>query len=98
MDATIVDLRYRMKDVLRAIDRGETVNVLYRGKQKAVLTPVTDDLRIKGAKVSEQPFFGLWRDRNDMADPVAYVRQLRRPRRPAADAAARRRKPGRSGQ
>jgi len=35
MNATIVDLRYRMKDVLRAIDRGETVTVLYRGKVKA---------------------------------------------------------------
>ena len=32
MDASIVHLRYRMKDVLRAIDRGETVTVLYRGK------------------------------------------------------------------
>jgi antitoxin (DNA-binding transcriptional repressor) of toxin-antitoxin stability system len=98
MDATIVDLRYRMKDVLRAIDRGETVNVLYRGKKKAVLTPVTDEPRLKGAKVSEQPFFGLWRDRDDMADPVVYVRELRRPRPLVADAATRRRKPGRSRQ
>ena len=29
MKASIVDLRYRMKDVLRAIDRGETVTVTY---------------------------------------------------------------------
>jgi antitoxin (DNA-binding transcriptional repressor) of toxin-antitoxin stability system len=98
MDATIVDLRYRMKDVLRAIDRGETVNVLYRGKKKAVLTPVTDERRLKGAKVSEQPFFGLWRDREDMTDPVAYVRELRRPRRLVVDGNTRRRNPGRSGQ
>ena len=35
MKATIVDLRYRMKDVLRAIDRGEIVTVLYCGKEKA---------------------------------------------------------------
>ena len=41
MNATIVDLRYRMKDVLRAIDRGETVMVLYRGKVTAALTPVS---------------------------------------------------------
>lgn len=40
MNATIVDLRYRMKEVLRAIDRGETVTVLYRGKEKARLMPV----------------------------------------------------------
>ena len=40
MKATIVDLRYRMKDVLRAIDRGEAVTVLYRGKEKAKLMPI----------------------------------------------------------
>jgi antitoxin (DNA-binding transcriptional repressor) of toxin-antitoxin stability system len=41
MNATIVDLRYNMKHVLRAIDRGETVTVLYRGKARARLTPIT---------------------------------------------------------
>ena len=40
MNASIVDLRYNMKDVLRAIDRGETVTVLYRGKAKAKLMPM----------------------------------------------------------
>ena len=40
MNATIVDLRYNMKHVLRAIDRGETVTVLYRGKERAKLTPI----------------------------------------------------------
>ena len=40
MKASVVDLRYRMKDVLAAIDRGETVTVLYRGKEKARLTPI----------------------------------------------------------
>ncbi len=29
-----------MKYVLRALDRGETVTVLYRGKEKAKLVPV----------------------------------------------------------
>jgi hypothetical protein len=38
MKSSVVDLRYRMKDVLKAIDRGETVSVLYRGKEKARLT------------------------------------------------------------
>jgi prevent-host-death family protein len=39
MYTSIVDLRYRMKDVLRAIDRGETVTVTYRGREKARLVP-----------------------------------------------------------
>jgi antitoxin (DNA-binding transcriptional repressor) of toxin-antitoxin stability system len=83
MDATIVDLRYRMKDVLRAIDCGETVTVLYRGKAKATLIPVSPSLGTsdKGRpKTADQPLFGLWKDRTDLTDPAAYLRNLRQPR------------------
>ena|SRR5579872_1628949 len=80
MEASIVDLRYRMKDVLRAIDRGETVTVLYRGKEKARMVPSNAAAGRTPAKVNDQPFVGMWKDRADMADPVAYVRKLRQPR------------------
>lgn len=39
MRASVVDLRYRMKDVLRALDRNEEVTVTYRGKVKGVIVP-----------------------------------------------------------
>lgn len=78
MEATILDLRYRMKDVLRAIDRGESVTVLYRGKKKARLVPVVEHR--KPAKASAHPACGIWADRDEMADPAAYVRKIRRPR------------------
>ena len=83
MKATIVDLRYKMKDVLRAIDRGETVTVLYRGKEKARLTPITplSGASDKGAqKTRDQPLFGLWSDRGDLSDPATYLRILRKNR------------------
>jgi len=83
MNATIVDLRYRMKDVLRAIDRGETVTVLYRGKPKAALTPIAPPVAASdtGAPgTADQPLFGLWKDRDDLKDPAAWVRDLRQPR------------------
>jgi antitoxin (DNA-binding transcriptional repressor) of toxin-antitoxin stability system len=83
MNATIVDLRYRMKDVLRAIDRGETVTVLYRGKAKASLMPISppSGASAKGSpKTTEQPFFGLWSDRDDLTDPASWVRRVREPR------------------
>jgi hypothetical protein len=35
MDATVLDLRYRMADVLKALDRREEVRVLYHGKVTA---------------------------------------------------------------
>lgn len=80
MKATIVDLRYRMKDVLGALDRGETVTVSYRGKAKAKLVPIAEPEDEPRIQVRELPFFGMWKDRKDMADPVAYVRKIRRPR------------------
>jgi antitoxin (DNA-binding transcriptional repressor) of toxin-antitoxin stability system len=82
MNATIVDLRYRMKEVLRAIDRGETVTVLYRGKEKARLMPVLASSAAGAGtpSIRNQPIFGLWKDREDLADPAAWVRNLRQPR------------------
>ena len=32
MKASIVDLRYQMKDVLKSLDRGESVTIFYHGK------------------------------------------------------------------
>jgi len=85
MKATIVDLRYRMKDVLRAIDRGETVTVLYRGKEKAKLTPIGPASDGPRAKTKDQPLFGIWKDREDLANPTSYVRNLRRPRHSSSE-------------
>ncbi len=56
MNATVVDLRYRMNDVLKALDRKENVNVLYRGAVKGILYPVGEPL---GGHVAEHPFFGV---------------------------------------
>lgn len=39
MRTSIFDLRYRTKDVLKAVERGETVAVLYRGKERARIVP-----------------------------------------------------------
>jgi antitoxin (DNA-binding transcriptional repressor) of toxin-antitoxin stability system len=78
MKATIVDLRYRMKDVLRAIDRGEKVTVLYRGKERAEIFPVQP--KEESASLRDQPFFGMWAQREDMEDPVAFVRAIRKNR------------------
>lgn len=91
MDATIVDLRYRMKEVLRAIDRGETVTVLHRGKARARLEPVVPSSDTDMPSTKDQPLFGLWKDRDEMADPVSWVRSLRRPRPAPAQTGGRKR-------
>ena len=55
MEATVVDLRYRMNDVLKALDRSESVSVLYRGKVKGVIQPVA---RASTARLRDHAFFG----------------------------------------
>jgi antitoxin (DNA-binding transcriptional repressor) of toxin-antitoxin stability system len=79
MEASILDLRRRMADVLRALDRNESVNILYRGRQRAILIPAgsADGPR---RPVSSLPAFGMWKDHDALRDVAAHVRELRRSR------------------
>lgn len=77
MKASILDLRRRMKDVLLALDRNESVTIYYRGKEKAVLYP---SRQRTGKSVKDHEAFGMWRDREYTADVDAFVRNLRRGR------------------
>jgi len=56
MKATVVDLRYKMNDILKALGRNEKVTVLYRGKVKGVLVPVAQK---KDMSMTDHPFFGM---------------------------------------
>ena len=53
MVANIVDLRYKMKDVLKALNRKERVEIVYRGKPKGVIIPV-NEASLKSVK--DHPF------------------------------------------
>lgn len=59
MKASVVDLRYKMNDVLKALDRNEEVTVLYRGKVKGILIPSGKKLHMK---ITDHPFFGMSAD------------------------------------
>jgi antitoxin (DNA-binding transcriptional repressor) of toxin-antitoxin stability system len=50
MKASVADLRYRMKDLLRVIDRGETIPVFDRGKQIATLMPLDEQVKPKAKR------------------------------------------------
>jgi hypothetical protein len=60
---------------------------VYRGEEKATLVPVNGASNQQPVKTKEKtkssrddPFFGMWKDREDMKDPVAWVRKIRRSR------------------
>ncbi len=67
MKASIVDLRYKMSDILRALARNEKVTILYHGKIKGIISPPPLNA---GAKVRDHPIFGSLR--ND-ARPVDEI-------------------------
>ena len=69
MNATIVDLRYRMKDVLRALERIEEVSILYHGKG-VISAPVTQ----QGGKVSEHPFYNMHQEAESVDEQMEGLR------------------------
>ena len=78
MKATLVDLRRNARQIVEAIERNETVTLTKRGKEIAQIIPTKEEP--KKVSFMDSPAFGMWKDREDMADPVAYVRKIRQPR------------------
>jgi len=56
MKASIVDLRYKTSHILEALDRNESVTILYHGKAKGIIKPTKKKIM---SKVKEHPFFGM---------------------------------------
>jgi antitoxin (DNA-binding transcriptional repressor) of toxin-antitoxin stability system len=67
-----------MSDILRALDHGESVTLLYRGKEKALLIPWNANGGRK--RLGGHPAVGIWADRDDLKDVRAFVRRLRKGR------------------
>lgn len=77
MKATILDMRRNPKKILDAIERNEVVTLTRRGKSVARIEPLGGSQRPSAA---EHEAFGMWADRDDMANPSAYVREIRKGR------------------
>ena len=71
MEATVVDLRYHMNDVLKALERNESVRVLYRGRVKGILRPA---VRATFSKVREHTFFGSSTSRESVDKTMSRLR------------------------
>ena len=80
MELTAKDLRSKVGAALACVDRGETVTITYRGKPRARLVGVDPDQELPMAREERLPAFGMWHDRDDVADVEAYVRGLRKER------------------
>ncbi len=75
MQATILDLRYKMKNVLKALDKREKVKILYHGKVKGTIIPSQSKLNIK---IREHPFFGMKEKTTNSVNTI--LKELRKER------------------
>lgn len=77
MRASILDLRRNMREILKTLDRNESVTLTYHGNEKATIVPKKKAGRLDMRK---HPAFGIWANRKDIADVNLTVRQIRKGR------------------
>ena len=75
MKASIVDLRYKTAEILKALSRNESVTVLYHGKVKGVIQPAGGT---PASKVKDHPFFGMIKVTDETV--IEEMEKLRKPR------------------
>jgi hypothetical protein len=71
MKASVVDLRYRMNEILKAIDRNEEVTILYHGKVKGVIKPKSSGGH---RRISDHPFFNMYPSKKTVDDMMNDLR------------------------
>jgi prevent-host-death family protein len=76
MKATAKDLRFRSKELLDTVNRGEDVIITFRGKPCAKLIPYKEEKE----EVTKNELFGIWKDNDRVQDVDGYVRGLRKGR------------------
>lgn len=75
METNVVELRYKMKKVLQALDRREKVKLLYHGKMKGTIYPVS---QATSQKITSHPFFGMFKaDTRSVSDVMDDLRGSR---------------------
>ena len=75
MNASVLDLRYKMRNVLTALNRREKVRILYHGRVKGEIIPYKGKCTIK---TNQHPMFGMLKD--NKSNPSELVSRIRRSR------------------
>lgn len=77
MQASVVDLRYKTKDILACLRRKQKIRLTCRGKLEGVIVPAGQSTGTL-LPVKSHPAVGMWKDQKT---PVAEViAELRKPR------------------
>lgn len=65
------ELRTHTQELFDCLERGETVTLTYRGKDKGIISGIRES---RQSEYNEFPVFGIWADRK--LDVDAYIMQL----------------------
>ncbi len=76
MAVSMKDLRYRTKQVLQSLKRGEKPVITYRGQAVARIVPLTSSEK----KAFRDIGFGMWKNRSDLKDVSRWLDEQRKPR------------------
>ncbi len=76
MRATAKELRFKSKELIDSLKRGEEVVITFRGKPCAKLVPYQELKR----QTETNELFGMWEDNEMVTNVDEYVRGLRKER------------------
>ena len=74
MKAPIIDIRCKMKDILKALERKEEVKIMYYGKEKGLIIPTKHQTN---RKAKDHPFFGSLKGRKGVQVVDTLMHKLR---------------------
>jgi prevent-host-death family protein len=80
MEITTKQLRLESGRIISQVSNGQEITITYRGKPRAKIIPIA----AKRAPVSqelENELFGIWKDREDLANVEQFVRNIRKGRK-----------------
>lgn len=75
MKASIIDLRYHMKEILQSLERNEVIQILYHGVIKGTLLPARSAQK---QKIEDHPLFGI--NKNNTTSVEEQLNSLRKSR------------------
>jgi len=77
MKASAKDLRYKTKEIIAALERGEEVLLTYRGEEKAKIISVSKKNAKSRDRKEENSLFGIWHGNEKVANVDAYLDKVR---------------------
>lgn len=76
MRASVVDLRYKTKDILECLRKRQRVELTCRGKLEGIIIPATENS--PQPSMADHPAVGMWKDQEESV--TAVMERLRKPR------------------